>query len=272
MATQFSTTKDGHLAARVRHLTFALLPGRISPLAVFSCYPATEPANCEAGDFSSHDQVVADEAAFRAYVIDIAHHFDQVDQLARKELREVISTPWGPSQTRRLYADGVEFVTTESHGGFILDEAKNAVIDEEWRSRGGFYEEDEQWAIVAFHFPELFTTREKRMAEDTLKNWQPDVWMRLTGRTLSTSESFVLGQRAFRDANMANFVVISALRSKIHQGQVECQATVGGDRRLKPVTFLVPGSEYETGNFGFVIDEARHPRLGADGNPLPIAA
>ena len=44
------------------------------------------------------------------------------------------------------------------------------------RAAGGWYEEDECWAIVAIAFPELFTTLERLHAEQTTKDSWPDAW------------------------------------------------------------------------------------------------
>ena len=60
---------------------------------------------------------------------------------------------------------------------------------------------------------------------------------------------------------MADWVVISAIRSSHHAPMVEVVATLGGrrDPRAEERRFLVPSTEYEAERpFGFVVDSARH--------------
>lgn len=73
-----------------------------------------------------------------------------------------VHTPWGTAQHSERYAEGVIFYSTASHGGFHLDEKKLAEMPTALRAikpyaGEGWYEEDEDWTIVALAFPELFT-------------------------------------------------------------------------------------------------------------------
>jgi hypothetical protein len=65
-------------------------------------------------------------------------------------------TPWGTSDYRKEYASGIVFYGTPSHGGFKLDEARNALIPADWRRWDGWYEEDCDANYVAATFPLLF--------------------------------------------------------------------------------------------------------------------
>lgn len=72
-------------------------------------------------------------------------------------------TPWGPSQHVVNVAEGIRFVETASHGGYLLDADRNARIPLAWRAiswngngHRGWYEEDCDWALVALTFPAAF--------------------------------------------------------------------------------------------------------------------
>lgn len=270
MKIDISRTKDGHPAVKVRHLTFAMLPGRVSQFAIFSRYPARNPEECVAADFTSYDRQVDSEADFIAHVQEIADHYDEVSRLGRTKLDGVIPSIWGPSQTREEYYPGIETVTTASHGGFILSAEMNELVDPAWRSHDASYEEDCAWAVVAFTFPHLFTQRESKFATRVLKDYYPDAWEQQTGQTLKPGESDVRDRETFMDDNAENFVVIAAIQSNVYRGQVECTATKGGDRNNPKIQFLVPAGEYKIGRFGFVIDEARHLRVGASNLTLAV--
>ena len=64
------------------------------------------------------------------------------------------SSPWGRIQNAYTVADGIFLVSTAGHGGAKLDRKRNAQVPKPWRSKGGWYEEDCDWAIVALTFPE----------------------------------------------------------------------------------------------------------------------
>src|SRR3546814_12838651 len=76
MALTIGRTKDGHPAVKIRHMTFAMLPGRNSPLAIFSLWPAKNPENCIREDFSSFDRTVESEKEFVSYMEDMAEHYE----------------------------------------------------------------------------------------------------------------------------------------------------------------------------------------------------
>ena len=173
-----------------------------------------------------------------------------------------VGTPWGTSQQSYYYADGILCHSTAGHGGFHLGSERNAMVHAMWRNGDGWYEEDAEWAKVAFSFPRLFTTRERRCAAESLRNDYPDVWEHIHGVTLAPGESRVKDERQFRQRHAADWVVVSAIRSDRHPGFVECVAKIGGNRSLADERlYLVPGHEYQAGRFGFVIDEREHQRF-----------
>lgn len=132
------------------------------------------------------------------------------------------------------------------------------------RGEGGWYEEDECWAIVAIAFPELFTAYERRCAEQTVRNGWPDAWETITGTTLQPGESREKDRRAFEQEHASGWIVVSAIRCETERGFVEVVATTGGRRGpgTEERRFLVPSDEYQVGKFGFVVDEARHRLYG----------
>src|SRR3546814_9963033 len=105
MALTIGRTKDGHPAVKIRHMTFAMLPGRNSPLAIFSLWPAKNPENCIREDFSSFDRTVESEKEFVSYMEALAEHSDDVSRLGRTEIaRSEEHTSELKSLMRRSYA------------------------------------------------------------------------------------------------------------------------------------------------------------------------
>ncbi|WP_262267009.1 MULTISPECIES: DUF7007 domain-containing protein [Microvirga] len=173
------------------------------------------------------------------------------------------------------YAEGVWKYNTPGHGFMVLDEERNQQIHEAWRNTRGFYEEDVCWAIVAHHYPELFTTRDRRDAKRTLINYMPHEYMAVTGETLAQSDSMRLQEEAFIEASRDKWVSISA--SSAGNGMLKITATIGGNRAFRSVshkekTFLVAEAEYEhRAKFGMIIDPEIHQEVLPD-HPVLAAA
>lgn len=179
------------------------------------------------------------------------------------------STPWGPSQHTEELAKGVSWYSTASHGGVHLSPTENAKIHPAWRVEGGWYEEDCAWAIVAFHFPDLFL-KDYAAAIETLKHWMPDAYMRVTGTVLTAADSRKLAEREFCQATKDKWVAISAINAL--DGMVKVTACIGGrlengqyaSRELR--NFMVPANEYEAAyrlpGHRFVIDPTKHKKEG----------
>ena len=215
-------------------------------------------------DFYGHNGDLADEAAFRARVLEQAEHQREKLALGRRDARVTASTPWGPSQGATFHAEDVVFHSTAGHGGFHLSAARNAKVHPLLRVAGGWYEEDEAWAIVAITFPHLFTAFERRGAERTMKDSWPHEWERIFGTVLQPGESRLKDQRAFEREHANDWIVVSAITSDHEKGFVEVIATPGGQRGegTEERRFLVPSAEYRVDRFGFVIDEDRHRVYG----------
>lgn len=258
---EFGQTADGMLAARVADNAFAMAWGREGAHYLVTAWRISRPiAEWKRADFYGHSGDLADEAAFRARVLENAEHQRERQALGRREIQSRAHTPWGTSQGATIYAEGVECHSTAGHGGFKLSAKRNRKVHSLLRVRGGFYEEDEAWAIVAISFPHLFTSFERRCAERTMKDSWPDEWEVITGRVLQPGESRRKDERAFLAEHADDWLVQSAILSDQHPGFTEVIATRGGHHGhdVERRRFLVPSSEYRIGRFGFVVDPDRH--------------
>lgn len=259
---EFGVSMDGFPVARVGDYAFAMLPGRGGTHFLASGWRIARPlAEWKRPDFYGHSGRLADEADFRAKVQENAEHQREKRRLGRAQMRSSANTPWGGAQSATAYAEGIVEYATASHGGFHLSPERNAAVHPTLRSEGGWYEEDCGWAAVAITFPYLFTAFERRCAETTLKDWFPDAWETVFGTVLGPGDSYEKDRRAFAAAHVADWVVISAIRSSHHAHMVEVVATLGGrrDPRAEELWFLVPSTEYEAERpFGFVVDPGRH--------------
>lgn len=113
---------------------------------------------------------------------------------------------------------------------------------------------------VAQAFPELFTDSERTGAEETIRNWYPEAWEAIHGKTLEPGQSRTRDEQAFLREHANDWIVTSAIYSDQHPGFTEVVATPGGKRfpGTEERRFLVPSSEYKIGRFGFVVDPDRH--------------
>jgi hypothetical protein len=194
------------------------------------------------------------------------------------------TTPWGPSQHSEKLAHGIVRYSTAGHGGIHLSPTRNVQVHPAWRIEGGWYEEDLDWNIVAYHFPEAFpdtvvdgkSFRER--VDQTLRSWKPHQYMAVTGLTVTPEESFKLREDAYREAHQDDLVTVAAETSSswhpaIPDGMVGVTACKGGrspnGHYADPTMryFLVPAAEYREhrqthdSGMGFVIDPARHQEV-----------
>lgn len=255
----FGRTDAGLLAAQVGELGFLAAP-HAAGLRILSCWRSRKPLSAwTIDDFSGADGIVPDEQAFRARVEDAAEHRRELQGLGRRSIACGIETPWGPSQHSEHYDDGIAFHATAGHGGFFLEPERNILVHAKLRNLAGWYEEDCEWAKVAFSFPSLFTTKERRSAAATLRNDEPDAWEAILGVVLLPGESCEKDRRRFYRDHRDRWIVISATRTEDDPTMVQCTASRGGVRTAGELrTYLVPHAEYAPGQFGFVIDESRH--------------
>jgi hypothetical protein len=261
----FGRSADGFLAALVGETAFAMVPARDGRHILVTGWRIGRPmSEWTRGDFYGHSGELAGETAFRARVLENAEHQRERKKLGRVEEYARVHTPWGTSQGATAYAEGVTAHSTAGHGGFKLSAERNRKVHPTLRSKGGWYEEDAEWAIVAITFPHLFTTFERRCAERTIKDSSPDAWETIFGTILQPGESSEKDRRAFEQAHAQDWIVVSAITSNHQHGFVEAVATPGGKRGpgTEERRFLVRSGEYHVGRFGFVIDEARHQVYG----------
>lgn len=258
---EFGHTSDGMFAARVADNAFAMAPGRDGDHYLVTAWRIDRPiTEWNRGDFYGHNGEIADEAAFRARVLENAEHQREKKALGRREIHSTAYTPWGPSQGATVYAEGITCHSTAGHGGFHLSAERNRKVHPSLRANRGWYEEDECWAIVAISFPHLFTSFERRCAEFTMKDSWPDEWEAITGTVLQPGESRRKAERAFLAEHADDWLAQSAILSDQHPGFTEVIATKGGRREdgVERRRFLIPSSEYNMGRFGFVVDPERH--------------
>lgn len=263
----FGRSTEGFPVACVGDSAFAMLPARDGRHYLATGWKMVRPiAEWRRSDFYGHSGELADEAAFRAKVLERAEHKREKRALGRRDIHSRAQTPWGMSQSATVYTEGVESYSTAGHGGLKLSAERNSKVHSLLRAEGGWYEEDCAWAIVAITFPDFFTGFERRCAECSIKDSWPDAWEMIFGVVIEPGESYQKDRRAFHETHGGDWIVVSAINSAQTMGFVECVATPGGQRGAgtEERRFLVPADEYAVGRFGFVIDPSRH---AVDGGP-----
>lgn len=266
---EFGRSSDGMLVARVGDTGFAMVAKADGSFYLANGWRLSRPlAEWSRNDFYGHGGDLADEAAFRVLVAENAEHQRQKAALRRQDVFVDASTPWGPSQGVTRYSDGVTAHSTASHGGFHIAPDLNRKISTALRRDSGWYEEDCEWAIVAITFTDLFTTFERRLADDAIRNWWPDAWEAIHGQHLLPGESRERDRESFERAHDKDWIVISAIRSNQQIGFTEVIATRGGARGegSERRRFLLPSKEYHAGPFGFIVDEAKYPPYDGPSN------
>ncbi|WP_346433397.1 hypothetical protein [Oricola sp.] len=258
---EFGTSAEGFPVARLDDTAYAMLPGRDGTHHLAAAWFVRRPLReLVRGDFNGFHGALVDEAAFRARMAEKAEHIREKNALSRREIHSRAHTPWGPSQGATVFAEGIACHSTAGHGGFHLAADRNSKVNSRLRNANGWYEEDAEWAIVALAFPHLFTSFERRCAEQTVKDSWPDAWEAIFGTVLEPGQSREKDRRAFHAHHAGDWNIISAIRSDHRDGFVEVVATRGGKRdpAVKERRFLVPSADYTAGPFGFVIDPDRH--------------
>ena len=133
----------------------------------------------------------------------------------------------------------------------------------EWRQKGGWYEEDDEWAIAAITFPEAYSPQHVEAAHRLTKDYFPDAYEKVTGTTIAPGESHTRDEQNFRAEHREHDVVRGATTSDTYPGMVEVTASRPGSEEERG--YLVPTDEYRTrGRHGFVIDPSRHARTPED--------
>jgi hypothetical protein len=93
-------------------------------------------------------------------------------------MTKIMTSPWGAVQAAEHVADGIVYVSTASHGGFHLSEARNVQVPLAWREASfkglgkvGWYEEDCDAAMVVLAHPGAFDADRVRRAEEFFAMW-----------------------------------------------------------------------------------------------------
>jgi len=182
----FGHSADGFAVARVADTAFAMLPSRDGRFYLASGWRIGRPMEqWTRADFYGHSGELANEAAFRAQVLENAEHQREKRALGRREIRVTANTPSGVVAGRDpLWPRMSSSMLRPAIGGIHLSAARNRMVHPMLRAEGGWYEEDEAWAIVAITFPHLFTGFERRCAERTIKDSWPQAWEKIFGTIL----------------------------------------------------------------------------------------
>lgn len=85
-----------------------------------------------------------------------------------------MNTPWGFSDFKQVYAKGIVFYSTPSHGGFKIDKHLNDRLPDKYRNNDGWYEEDCEVIKVILSFPYLFKPSQVEYAQTSFSFWYND--------------------------------------------------------------------------------------------------
>jgi hypothetical protein len=105
----------------------------------------------------------------------------------RNDIRLVTSdSPWGKAESVTEIADGIYSYSTPAHGGYRLNRQRNATVSAILKKATcqqlglrGWYEEDVDWAIVVYTFPECFGKQRYNQALKSLKTYHKEAWDQL---------------------------------------------------------------------------------------------
>ena len=95
-----------------------------------------------------------------------------------------MKTPWGMSDSQKEIGMGIICITTPSHGGYFVPNETQKLMKEEVRNvstfagrsnSGVWYEEDCDWALVCYSFPDLFPKEAYSHALNTIKHFHKSV-------------------------------------------------------------------------------------------------
>lgn len=79
--------------------------------------------------------------------------------------------PWGAIQTHDKVAEGIYFIQTGGHGGYLVTRDRYAEMPQYLRecsfTKDQWFEEDCSWCAVVIAWPHYFTSRMVEAARDT---------------------------------------------------------------------------------------------------------
>jgi len=165
-------------------------------------------------------------------------------------------SPWGKVDHVRQVGSGILEIHTPSHGGLKLSRARNLAMPEPYRRKGGWYEEDCEWALVALVHREMFSAAQLEHAEKVVRDLWPHEYMQVTGVQLSEADSRKLREEAFLVKTHNHYMVRAAWGSGsgIPRGSVGVVARRESDQ--DEIWLLLPKQEYDNhGEFGFLVED-----------------
>jgi hypothetical protein len=176
------------------------------------------------------------------------------------------------SDYQRTLAPGIISYSTPGHGGIHVEEKLNLKVHPKLRNREGWYEEDCEWAKVAFTFPYAFKPDHVLMAKETLKNWLPHEYEAAAGIKVNPGESSKLREEIWKETHKDHLQCVSASGSWpghnfVPEGMVGVTACIGGHNKNGQYAgtlryFLVPKEDY-TGQFA-IEDEKKYEEVSED--------
>jgi hypothetical protein len=188
------------------------------------------------------------------------------------KMNNKLYTPWGYADQVEEVSEGILKVSTPSHGGFKLDRIRNSQVPSALRNKGGWYEEDCEYAKVIVSFPRVFLDESQQArACRTLKDHFPEAYEEWTGEVLQPGDSYNKDRKSFYEKHANDWIGISASSGTsfdpVPEGFVKVTAARGGRSLTPPYSlpavkdFLVPKDEYVTNRFGFIVDSSRYQEL-----------
>jgi hypothetical protein len=183
-------------------------------------------------------------------------------------------TPWGMSDGQKTLAPGIISYSTPGHGGIHVEDKLNLKIHTKFRNADGWYEEDCEWAKVAFTFPYAFKPSHVLAAKETLVNWLPHEYEVVTGIKVNPVESSTLRKEIWENEHKNHLKVVCAVgdwHDNVPKGMVGVTMRGGKVRENGTYTgperyFLVPENEY-THPFA-IEDERKYQEVSPDFSPL----
>ncbi len=154
--------KSGETAVQIDDMIYAAVPVQEPnrEIAIYTRYTPNRlpPESLLLAEKFTRDRFygdVTDMNGFEALMLDLKKDSDQKAALARKSYSASTHTPWGKADYANQYTRGIIFYGTPSHGGFKVSNGMNAKMPDVLRNEDGWYEEDCEWAKVAFFLPSI---------------------------------------------------------------------------------------------------------------------
>ena len=167
-------------------------------------------------------------------------------------------TRWGASQTIDDCGNGIQFVSTAGHGGYVVPAHLNNLIPEIFRQADRQYEEDCGWAVVDY-FLNAFLNDHNKYTEalKTIKEWFWKQWEEYSGEVIPLPESRCKQEFVFHEEHKNDWLVVCASgdwKAGVPIKYVYCEATLGGVRgQVETRCFFVPAALYAARKFEYVI-------------------